>query len=233
MLIESNNFKLDKDGKITATSGTIGGFTLSSSEFTGNLNGIYKYDDYDLRVVKNIIIGSMEASSELINIFDANSDGNISSADYVRIKNIISGTATNTKNIAGTVIINSKSPKDCISILQNGRVCASLGVSGINTKIVTTENVICGIVEGTSYSGLTINNSGQLTILDYDDKKVNLNKDGLTIYNSNFETIITGSSISSPALYNSKGKVPEIEHGRELIVPSAANTPTRKSYIFF
>lgn len=36
VIIDSSKFQLNKDGEITATGGTVGGFKLSNTELTGN-----------------------------------------------------------------------------------------------------------------------------------------------------------------------------------------------------
>lgn len=161
VLIESDNFTLGKNGNITATGGTIGGFTLGETEFTGNLNGLYDYNEYDMRLIKTFILDDLlnwdlVLGDVLYNILDANNDGNLNSGDFAKINQIILGKTPNTKTATGTVKINSKDPKNCISITSNGELCVGLGVGGINTNIINTQTIVCGLLNNSNFSGITM-----------------------------------------------------------------------------
>lgn len=160
VVIESNNFKLTKEGKITATEGIIGGFSLGTKQFTGNLNGIYDYNSFDLRTAMCIVLDCLYPSSTLRNIYDYDDDGTINSADFLKIQKILMGVNSNTKKISGTLKINSEDPKNCISIERNGQIVAGIGTGGVNAELVNTENILCGYAVGTSsdgFTGVTIN----------------------------------------------------------------------------
>ncbi len=149
LIITSGNFKLDASGNITATGGTIGGFTLGQTEFIGNLSGTYAYNIYDLRAAMAMVMEWLEKPS-LFDIYDVDGNGKIDSMDFSRIIRIMNGTETNTKNITGTFKINSKDPKNCITVSRNGELAVSIGVGGINTNNVTCEDIICGYMAGNS-----------------------------------------------------------------------------------
>lgn len=160
VIIDSNNFKLTKEGEITATSGTIGGFSLGTKQFTGNLNGLYNYNEFDLITVVAMIMDWINFDANLQNIYDANNDNHIDASDMLTIRKILLGVNTNNKKISGTFKINSEDPKNCISIMQNGQIAVSLGVEGINTNLVTTKNILCSTYSGNSvneFTGVTIN----------------------------------------------------------------------------
>ncbi len=160
-IFTGSNFSLDENGKITATAGKIGGFNLSSSEFTGNLSGIYDYNLFDLMFVVGLSVEFFTIPYNLTNILDVNGDGQADMLDASAIQNIIQGTKTNSKNVSGTFKINSRDPKNCISIEKDGEVVVGLGVGGINTSMLLAETIICGYSSGTNinYCNLIIMNS--------------------------------------------------------------------------
>lgn len=166
--IESDNFKLTDDGTIKSIAGEISGFEISNNAFTKEVNGIYNYDDYDATMLGMYIINQrVLLNSNLLNILDCDNSGSISAVDYVKIKNIISGVSVNTKQVTGSFEINSNNPKDCLVIKdENGEIVNSMGVGGINSTCVITDNFICGKT-GTTYSdfsGVTINGTtGNIT----------------------------------------------------------------------
>lgn len=74
VIIESDKFKLNKNGKIEATEGIIGGFSLGKKEFTGNLNGIYNYDSFDHRILMCMLRNWIYSSNNLTSIYDYDND---------------------------------------------------------------------------------------------------------------------------------------------------------------
>ena len=160
LIINSGNFKLNELGNITATGGTIGGFTLGDTEFIGNLNGIYNYNSYDLRYCMSVVMDFITPDLALTDIYDFNSDNKIDSFDFYRIRQILLGEFTNTKNVSGTLKINSKDPKNCFTITKNGEIVTSLGVAGIDTKLLGAENIVCSKISNDdreSFNGVLIN----------------------------------------------------------------------------
>lgn len=170
MTISATNFSVDKNGKITASDGTIGGFSLGQTKFSSDFSGIYNYDTYDLRTSMSTIMNWLYLTDSIKTICDANNDGKVSAADYTKIKNILNGITTNTKNINGTLIINSQDPKHCISILQDGNRVLSLGTGGVNAEIINVENILCGYQTGTddnTFKGVFINgHTGEIYVAD-------------------------------------------------------------------
>lgn len=165
--IDSDYFTLTEDGQITATSGDIGGFLTTSTSFSKALNGLYNYSYFDATLVAMIIMNRISADTNLTNILDVNNSGSILSSDYVLIKNILSGQTQNTKEVSGSVEINSDDPKNCLVVKdENNNIVSSIGVGGINSTYIITDNLICGKT-GTSYNdftGATINgNTGNIT----------------------------------------------------------------------
>lgn len=151
IVIESTNFSVDKDGKITATAGDIGGFNLNSTQFYKNLNGLYNYSKYDLISVQAYILGVIQSSSYLQRNYDVNDDNVINAGDLLKIQKILLGLSENTKNVQGRVEINSENPKNCLSVYSNNNeLMASVGVSGISAENITGRNLILGNPNSTS-----------------------------------------------------------------------------------
>ena len=168
VIIDSDNFKLSSNGSmqanngtfsgtITADSGKIGGFELTTQKFSSDFSGLYNYDEYDSREIIGILMGWLQETSILKNILDVNEDGTLSSADMVRIRKIIWGTQTNTKNVNGTFKIDSNDPKKCISVSKDGQVAVSIGVGGINANSIVTDNFVCGEATASGFRGTLIN----------------------------------------------------------------------------
>ena len=104
--IDSTNFKVDKDGKvlakngefsgkITAHGGSIGGWEINENGLTNgtvtiNKNGIINtYTPADLSVIMNHILGNITLRSNTLKHYDFNGDGQVTSADYVHLYNMI------------------------------------------------------------------------------------------------------------------------------------------------
>ena len=173
LIINSSYFTLDKNGKITATSGQIGGFSLSSNQLYSRINGLYDYDEYDLaKAVAHYFYETIDLSYDIQRTIDYDDSYDINMGDIRKIGQVINGEIYNEKEITGQFVINAQDPKHCISVYgPSGTVVASIGLGGIDSNIVTTNNFICGKsypyssgswsnFDGTiiSYKGINTNN---------------------------------------------------------------------------
>lgn len=164
LVIDSTNFKLNSAGNITATGGTVGGFTLGDTQFVSNFSGIYNYSQYDLRTAVAIVMDWLYATVPIIAVDDYNNDGEIDAQDFTYIQRIINGQETNTKNVSGTLKINAEDPKKCIAIETAGTTAVSIGAEGIDANIVNAENMLCGYRSGSTFTGVLSNgHTGKLT----------------------------------------------------------------------
>lgn len=162
--INSNNFSVDKYGNINASGGTIGGYTLSSTKFLNNYNGIYNYNDYDLRTATSVAMEWLYPTSPILSVDDYDNNGEIDSGDFLHIRKIINGQETNTKNVSGKFEINADNPKEFITVTTEGSKAVSIGAEGIDANIVNTENLMCGYISGNYLYGVLANgHTGQLT----------------------------------------------------------------------
>lgn len=143
MSIESKNFSVDKDGNIVAKSGEIGGFKLGETEFSTEIEGLYNFNTYDARNVLAMQKGQISKSSIAYRLYDMNNDNNIDLTDAQKILRIVQNLEENTKNVKGTFEINSKDAKNFLSILCGGALAVSIGTGGINTQLLSAENIVC------------------------------------------------------------------------------------------
>lgn len=177
--IKSTNFSVNKEGEVTATSGNIGGFKLGKVNFTGALDGLYDYNEFDVRAVICYLLEAIGYNDILQDIFDVYSDGVVDSRDSLKVIKILNGTDINTKNMKGTFEINTTNPKNCISIKQDGKLAVSIGLGGINANLITANNIMCGYASTNSYSGMTVNGiNGTIQMIDNNNRTLNISKDG-------------------------------------------------------
>lgn len=180
VVIESDNFKVTKNGEITATAGKIGGFDIGTTKFFSEISGLYNYSQFDLMACVAYVQNCISYDSILNNVLDANSDNTINSADFLKIIKILNGKDTNTKNVSGKIEINSNNPKNCLQITKDGEIVVSLGLGGINTNLVTTKNLLCGTASS-SYTGIAANgDNSELTFLENNNVKTKINNSGIT-----------------------------------------------------
>lgn len=184
LIIDSTNFKLNDQGNITATGGTIGGFTLGSTNFNGSLSGLYNYNEYDAMNAVGEIMEWLHFDTILTDIADYNKDGTIGSLDLYYIAGVAGGSITNTKTETGTFEINSKDPKNCISVKKNNQIAVSIGLGGVNANMVTTDNLLCGRMNGTSTSsfiGTAIDGyNGKISCITGGNAKTEIDYTGIT-----------------------------------------------------
>jgi hypothetical protein len=186
IVIHSENFNVDENGHIEATSGDIGGFELGSTKFLSNLNGLYNYNNFDLSMVAMKIMDRIYTDTHMSNVLDSNDSGTISAVDYIRIKNIMSGVSENTKILTGTFEINSQDTKNCVVVKDEyGSIVVGLGLGGLNTTYISCNNFVCGYPTDNyqDFVGVTINGiNGNITC-------VSLNQTSLKEQKKNFEKL--------------------------------------------
>lgn len=209
--INSTNFSVDKNGNIVASGGTIGGFNLSSTAFKGNLNGIYNYNEFDARIIRNIIMGTLYEGTILSNVLDVNNDGEVKATDYVKIKSIIAESTSNTKTVSGEVQIDSTNPKNCFNVKSGGLTAVSIGLGGIYSNCITTDDFICGYVTPSyNFYGVCINSrTAEITLTKN-------NEDGTTVT----PTAVNSQAFNNTSLAELKKNIKEIGSMYEVVKDS-------------
>ena len=108
LVIEADNFKLDKNGnmictnakvtgEINSTTGNIGGWAINSSGLTNGTVFINNdgsstiYTVADLIIIRNYIMGltGFELPPQMVRHYDINGDGQITATDYAMLQNLI------------------------------------------------------------------------------------------------------------------------------------------------
>ena len=87
LVIESDNFGLNKDGKITSTAGEIAGFTIDRTDgFTYKIYAPYDYNNDDLQRIMDIYFGKIAPTQNDYERLDINNDGVIDLFDAIIIQ---------------------------------------------------------------------------------------------------------------------------------------------------
>lgn len=98
--IVSTNFSVDKTGKVVASSGTMGGWTLSSGgliDSTGNIyirsNGFSSiYTFADMIIIRNYLLGNLTlTAADISDHYDVTGDGQVNSGDLLLLRRKILG----------------------------------------------------------------------------------------------------------------------------------------------
>ncbi len=147
--IKSTNFSVDKNGNITAKSGTIGGFTLESNKFSTTINGTYDFNVFDAKFALISSTYGINLSTNLFNLYNMDGNNEIDVFDAGDILDIALGKKANTKKTTGTFEINTNNPKNFISVKHGSDLAVSIGVGGINTRILAAETIVCTSMNNT------------------------------------------------------------------------------------
>ena len=160
--LDSNRFSMTsdyssitEDGEATFKKADIGGFITDETSFSKDLNGIYDYSEFDLQFLRYVLLEYININNDTStkNILDVINDGELNSADLLAIREIIQGLRTNNKVVQGSFYINSNNPKNCFVIKDNsGDVVVSLGLGGVNSNQVVTQNIVCANTKTTDTS---------------------------------------------------------------------------------
>ncbi len=160
--IQSDNFQLTEEGRITATEGVIGGFGLGTNQFIANLTSEkmakYTYNQNDRTRIRNIIMGNITPTDVDYDKYDFTYTGFISTIDYLIVTRIINGT----ENGRASFILDTKNSEKAIAIKDsNGNEVLNLGRFGsyIQTLTVSNLNAASLDLEG----GMVVNNPNNTT----------------------------------------------------------------------
>lgn len=223
MTLKSTNFSVDKNGNIVAKSGTIGGFTLGATTFTTTINGLYNYNIYDVANSAAIYFGNISNTSITSTLYDIDNDGSVDIMDAQAMLDIINNKKTNTKQISGTFQINTNNPKNFISIKNENNLAVSIGVGGINTHILTAQNIVCGVSSSLDPNfGVKINgNTGVVYAKNFNNTSLENIKKNITKFNDALE-IIKNSEIYE---YNFKTEKDTDKKHVGFVIGDKYNTP--------
>ncbi len=157
--IESDYFQLTADGKVTATSGLIGGWTINKDELSAETIKTYpKMTQDDVTVCTNLSLKMIPINDELLKKYDLNGDGIVNSTDLA----IVSAMATNNENYkqdVGTVKIDPGNFDQTIFLscdtCLGGHAETSIGVFSVRTPSVICTNITTKTAYITGFEGAT------------------------------------------------------------------------------
>lgn len=156
LIINSSNFILDAEGNITATGGTIGGFSLGQNTFNANLVSPYEYTQADLTRVGNIIRGTITPTYEDYEKYDLERNGSITTFDSFQIAKYVNGVS----DFTGEFSLNTNNSLQAIQITNNAN-----------------NDIWCNIgIFGAYFVNLTANQLYANQFLEIDDNNVSLGK---------------------------------------------------------
>lgn len=183
--IESPNFSVSKEGKISATSGDIGGFSLDDISFYAHIEDSYTYTTTDAERVLEIANGSTATDEEKIK-YDVNEDGTIDRLDY----NIILRKIYGYESTKGDFYILSNNPRFMIKAIGNGTKTkdTKIGLS----MIATTEFSGCRATF-TSFdddTSQTTINGGQINCVAVTQTSLEDYKKNIEPFNSAIEEVM-------------------------------------------
>lgn len=182
IVIKSDNFNVDKNGKIEATAGEIGGFELNSTFLHTHIEDLYTYSRDDVTRVYEIINGSEPTELEKIK-YDVNEDGVIDRLDVLIILRKINGY----ESTKGDLYISSKNPRYSIRFSGNGTKSrpTEIGISSIKTNELYISSAIfqsIGSTEQTNITGSQITCSGGITCVSLTQTSLKENKKNFERY---------------------------------------------------
>ena len=140
IVIKSNNFSVTKEGKITSTSGKIGGFDLGQNSFSANISTTYSFTKNDVDKVSSYISGNTKLTDAEISKYDVNGDGVVDKVDNLLIQRMYYGYTSSTIN--GNLEINSKETIRTLVLKDSsGKIQTSVGLNGIQTPSLSINGV--------------------------------------------------------------------------------------------
>ena len=129
--INSTNFKIDKDGKIAATAGEIGGYNIEKNQLFAEMYAPHNYTLDDAETARKIADGSITPTAEQIAYYDVDGDGVVSYDDYYKIRIYYEYHITTT-NSAKFILQTGGFIDSAISLLDGNNIpIASLGFKGL------------------------------------------------------------------------------------------------------
>lgn len=127
--IEAHNGNFS--GKITASEGNIGGFTLGETTFTSEIKPDYDFTEEDATKVQQYILGRTTLTDEEITKYDLSGDGEVTAIDMLKIQKLLVANVSTTET--GSLEINSKDPFKTLQLKdKDGNEIVNIGLLGID-----------------------------------------------------------------------------------------------------
>ena len=219
LVINSTYFQLDEDGNITATSGDIGGFTIGTDTLSCDISTtIGPFTSADQERVQQIIMREITPTSEDIEKYDIDGDGEIDILDYSRISRAVLNGGYYT--YSGTFTLDTNNYFNTIKLEGNGSV-RTIGLGSVSlgqvyltscwlynsnepnySSYASPNGVVYGDSENYNQASLSADNSGADLSISLDTENYcSLSTDG------EYSRLVLGGG--TPEIYM-QGTAPEI-----------------------
>lgn len=225
VIIESDNFTLDADGRIDATSGEVGGFELTDTTFEAPTSITYNFTQADRTKLYNYLLGTQTLTDEEFELYDITGDGYLSAIDYGIMTALINGRynvdGDTSQTIKGRFIIDSSDPKHAVKIINESRDTTS---TEIGLFAVKTQNIDASYIKT---DAITL---GDHLTFDSDDyyfyihpSQLMLSKKVASGGNTNIITLdatngnITCVSLTQTSLAESKKNFEKLTNAKEIL----------------
>ena len=157
--IESDYFQLTANGKVTATSGLIGGWTINENELSAETIKEYpRMTQDDVTVCMNLSSKSISITDELLKKYDVNGDGIVNSTDLALVLAMATDYEKYKQDI-GTIKIDPTNFEKTIYMSCNtclgGYAETAIGVFSVKTQNVICNNVTTETAYITGFEGAT------------------------------------------------------------------------------
>ena len=185
--IDADNFKLEEDGTVTATKGTISKFEFDDDKLSVDLTLPYDYTNDDIARVQGIINGTIQPEYTDYEKYDFIQNHNIDSVDLEIVQNLVNETYSKTS----TYTLDTTNPIKALSI-ENGSTNTNIGAYSSYIDTLISDYINVNNLEMTDYS-----NSATIEMKANDGsiKCVSLTQTSLAKIKKNFEKLDNGLEI--------------------------------------
>lgn len=177
IVIKSTNFNVDKNGRIGASAGNIGGFDLEEYFFHTHIKDKYTYTMDDINRVYDIINGSVATDEEKVK-YDINNDGIIDRIDFLRMQRKYYGYETT----EGDFYLYSNDTEKIIRAVGNGTNTreTSIGFNNMETyNYIGTNATFQSITDNENKTTIS---SGDITCISLTQTSLEKNKKNFEKY---------------------------------------------------
>lgn len=138
--ITSPNFSVSDKGNITATGGTIGGYTINEYELSSRVYAKYDYSQQDLEKLRLYLQGQTTLTPEEMIKYDADENGVVNFVDLTKMAKIINAGITTTNY--GLFKLSSKNLQELITFTDgNNNIVFRLSNDGIISNFINVNNI--------------------------------------------------------------------------------------------
>lgn len=132
-VVEANNFKLTSNGDMTSKSGTIGGWTIGTTNLSCDIVPPYDYTLSDVERIRQIIQQGLTPTTAELQKYDLNGDGQITILDLLKCRKLVDYNLGHSH--PGKLIFDTSDWFRPIKIVNsNNEILVSLGPDGLYQK---------------------------------------------------------------------------------------------------